>query len=135
SAQRAAGLLTQASYLTVTSQRDRTSPTKRGKWISENLLCVIIPPPPPQIPQLPPQVTTAPTSVRERLEQHRQKGSTCNGCHQYIDPLGLAMEHYDTVGRWRDTDNGAAIDTTGTMPGTTVTFDGAASMAANVQAD
>jgi hypothetical protein len=133
--QRAAGLLTQTNYLTVTSQRDRTSPTRRGKWISENLLCVIIPPPPPQIPQLDPQVATAPTSVRDRLAQHRQKGTTCNGCHQYIDPLGLALEHYDTVGRWRDTDSGAAIDATGTMPVTGLPFDGAGSLATDIQGD
>jgi hypothetical protein len=126
---RAGGILTQANFLTVQSQRDRTSPTKRGKWISENLLCVIVPPPPPKIPQLDPNQSTAPTSARERLALHRQKGSTCNGCHQYIDPLGLALEHYDVVGRWRDTDLGAAIDATGEIPTTGVPFDGAISLA------
>ena len=103
---RSGGILTQANTLTVTSMRDRTSPTRRGKWVSENLLCVVIPPPPPMIPQLDPPSTTAPTSVRERLAQHRAKGSSCNGCHQFIDPMGFGLEHFDAVGRWRDTDNG-----------------------------
>ena len=64
---RSGGILTQANTLTVTSMRDRTSPTRRGKWISENLLCVVIPPPPPMIPQLVPIDQATPTSVRERL--------------------------------------------------------------------
>jgi hypothetical protein len=132
---RAGGILTQANTLTVTSLRDRTSPTRRGKWISENLLCVVVPPPPPMIPQLPVSTTTAPTSARERLAAHRLKGSTCNGCHQLIDPLGLAFEHYDTVGRWRDTDSGAVIDATGAVPVTNVAFDGAISLATALEAD
>lgn len=132
---RQAGVLTQANYLTVTSQRDRTSPTRRGKWVSENLLCVIIPPPPPKIPMLVPNDQAMPTSTRERLEAHRRKGSTCNGCHQYMDPLGLAFEHYDAVGRWRDTDLGAAIDVTGQIPTTDISFDGAIDLATKLQND
>ena len=87
------------------------------------------------IPPLEPQSTTAPTTVRERLAAHRAKGSACNGCHQYIDPLGFGLEHYDAVGRWRDTDNGAAIDATGNVPGTNAPFDGAVSLAADIGAD
>jgi hypothetical protein len=132
---RSGGILTQANTLTVTSMRDRTSPTRRGKWVSENLLCVVIPPPPPMIPQLDPPSTTAPTSVRERLAQHRAKGSTCNGCHQFIDPIGFGLEHFDAVGRWRDTDNGVAIDATGNVPGSNAPFDGAVSLATAVGAD
>jgi hypothetical protein len=132
---RGAGILTQANTLTVTSMRDRTSPTRRGKWVSENLLCVVIPPPPPMIPPLDPPSTTAPTSVRERLAQHRAKGSSCNGCHQYIDPIGFGLEHFDAVGRWRDTDNGVAIDATGTLPVTDAPFDGAVSLAGAVGDD
>jgi hypothetical protein len=134
-ARRSAGILTQANTLTVTSMRDRTSPTRRGKWVSENLLCVVIPPPPPMIPQLAPPSTTAPTSVRDRLAQHRAKGSSCNGCHQYIDPLGFGLEHFDPVGRWRDTDAGIAIDATGNVPVTNVAFDGAGSLAGALQDD
>jgi hypothetical protein len=132
---RGAGILTQANTLTVTSMRDRTSPTRRGKWVSENLLCVVIPPPPPMIPALDPPSTTAPTSVRERLAQHRAKGSSCNGCHQFIDPIGFGLEHFDTVGRWRESDNGVAIDATGNVPGSNAPFDGAVSLAAAVGDD
>ena len=132
---RGGGILTQANTLTVTSMRDRTSPTRRGKWVSENLLCVVIPPPPPMIPQLEPQSTTAPTSVRERLAQHREKGSTCSGCHRYIDPIGFGLEHFDAVGRWRDTDSGVAIDATGTVPQSNAPFDGAVGLAAAVGED
>jgi hypothetical protein len=135
---RGGGILTQANTLTVTSMRDRTSPTRRGKWVSENLLCVVIPPPPPMIPQLDPPSATAPTSVRERLAQHRAKGSSCNGCHQFIDPIGFGLEHFDAVGRWRDTDNGVAIDATGNVPGSVggnAAFDGAVSLAQAVGGD
>jgi hypothetical protein len=132
---RMGGILTQANFLTVNSQRDRTSPTRRGKWISENLLCVVIPPPPPKIPELVPNDQVMPTSTRERLEAHRRKGTTCNGCHQFMDPLGLAFEHYDVVGRYRDTDLGAAIDASGAVPTTDVPFDGAASLATALEND
>jgi hypothetical protein len=133
--QRLGGILTQANFLTVHSQRDRTSPTRRGKWVSENLLCVAIPPPPPKIPELVPNDQAMPTSTRERLEAHRRKGSTCYGCHQYMDPLGLAFEHYDTVGRYRDTDLGAAIDASGEVPTTAVPFADAAGLATALEAD
>jgi len=132
---RGGGILTQANTLTVTSMRDRTSPTRRGKWVSENLLCVVIPPPPPMIPQLEPSSTTAPTSVRERLAQHRAKGSSCAGCHTYIDPIGFGLEHFDAVGRWRDTDNGVAIDATGEVPVTNAPFDGAVALAGAIGDD
>jgi len=132
---RSGGILTQANTLTVTSMRDRTSPTRRGKWVSDNLLCVVVPPPPPMIPQLDPPSTAAPTSVRERLAQHRAKGSSCDGCHRFIDPIGFGLEHFDAVGRWRDTDSGVAIDATGAVPQTDVPFDGAVGLAAAIGED
>src|SRR5262249_30569582 len=104
-------------------------------WVSENLLCVVIPPPPPMVPQLDPPSTTAPTSVRDRLAAHRGKGTSCYGCHQFIDPIGFGLEHFDAVGRWRDTDNGIAIDATGNVPGTNAPFDGAVSLAGAVGDD
>ncbi len=132
---RAAGVLTEANFLTVQSQRDRTSPTRRGKWVSENLLCVVIPPPPPKIPELVPNDQTMPTSTRNRLEAHRRKGTTCNGCHQFMDPLGLGFEHYDAVGHFRDTDLGAAIDASGEVPFSNAPFDGAISLANALKSD
>jgi hypothetical protein len=112
------GLLTQAAYLTITSQPDRTSPVKRGVWILENLLCDGTAAPPPGIPSLPAQGTG---TVRQVLETHRAQ-VFCANCHNLIDPIGLAMENYDAVGAYRTKDNGIAIDSSSTMvDGTTVT--------------
>jgi hypothetical protein len=59
---------------------------------------------------------STPHSVRERLEQHR-KDPVCAGCHAIIDPTGLALENFDAIGRWRDTDTGQAVDANATLPG------------------
>lgn len=134
-ARRSAGILTQGNTLTVTSMRDRTSPTRRGKWVSESLLCVTIPAPPPMIPPLETPPTGTASSVRDRLAQHSAKGTTCHSCHQFVDPIGFGLEHFDAVGRWRDNDGGAAIDAKGTLPQTSVTFDGATSLAAAIAGD
>jgi hypothetical protein len=77
------------------------------------MLCGTVPDPPMNVPLLPEPEPGQ--SVRERLEQHRADPA-CAGCHTLMDPLGLAFEHYDGVGQWRDTDNGAAIDATGNIP-------------------
>jgi hypothetical protein len=103
--------------------------------VSENLLCVVIPPPPPKIPELVPNDVAMPTSVRDRLEAHRRKGTSCNGCHQFMDPIGLGFEHYDAVGRYRDTDLGVAIDASGEFPITGVPFDGAIGLASALKTD
>lgn len=104
------GVLTQAGILTVTSQPTRTSPTRRGRWVLENLLCIVPDPPPPGVeglPEPPPGEETE--SVRARLEQHRAD-PVCASCHAMIDPFGFGLEHYDAVGRFRESDNGFAID-------------------------
>jgi cytochrome c553 len=114
------GLFGQGSVLMQTAVADRTSPVQRGKWIMEVLLGSP-PPPPPQNPP-PPQLeetkaVTAggkPLSTRERMEEHR-KNPACTSCHRVIDPLGLALENFDTIGAWRIKDNGVAIDTKGTL--------------------
>lgn len=104
------GILTQASILTVTSQPTRTSPTRRGRWVLENLLCVTPPPPPPGVEGLPePPQGQEQESVRERLEQHRSD-PFCASCHAMIDPIGFGLEHFDAIGRWRGSDAGFAID-------------------------
>jgi hypothetical protein len=118
------GLLGQGSILTVTSYANRTSPVLRGKWILENILGTPPPPPPGNVPPLAdnPPVGKALT-MRERMAQHRTN-SACSGCHQLMDPIGLSMENFDAVGRWRsrDTDD-SAVDAEGALP-SGVTFAG-----------
>ena len=113
------GLLGHASLLTVTSYANRTSVVLRGKWVLENLLGAPPPPPPPNVPPLEEQDQSAPTSLRERMEQHRAN-PVCAACHATMDPLGFAMEHFDAVGKWRDTDGGAEINSTIELAGATV---------------
>jgi len=113
------GLLGQGSFLTVTSAPNRTSPVTRGSWILENLLGSPPPLPPPNVPPLPENtngqgVTAAPTSVRERMTQHRAN-QPCKGCHQLMDPIGLALENFDGIGRWRTLDSGSKIDASGQL--------------------
>lgn len=111
------GLLGQASILFQTSVATRTSPVFRGKWIMTNFFNAPPPPPPAQVPALEEAIAgDAPHSVRERLEQHR-KDPVCAGCHAIIDPPGLALENFDPIGRWRDTDAGQPVDATTTLPG------------------
>ena len=120
---RIGGLLGQGSLLLATSYPTRTAPTIRGKWIMSTLLGIPPPEPPPNIPALQEQsaggaVSTA-ASVRTRLEQHRAVPA-CAGCHKLMDPLGLALENFDAVGRWRATaEDGLPIDATAEL------FDGA----------
>jgi len=109
------GLLGQASVLTVTSYPNRTSPVERGKWILTNLLGVPPQPPPPNIPPLgDASVDGKVLSLRERMERHRAN-PTCAGCHKVMDPIGFALEGFDGIGRVRKTEDGAAIDTSGTL--------------------
>ena len=103
------GLLGHGSLLLVTSNPNRTSPVMRGKWILENLLGTPAPLPPPDVPPLEEKPTATAKSVRERIEQHRASPA-CAGCHKIMDPIGLALENFDAVGRWRTADEGVAID-------------------------
>ena len=118
------GLLGQGSILTVTSLATRTSPVVRGKWILENLLGAPPPPPPPDVPELPERAGGGEAaSLRARLEAHRAN-PVCSNCHARMDPLGFALENFDAVGRWRETDaGGAPIDASGALPDGAV-FDG-----------
>ena len=111
------GLLGQGSILTVTSYPDRTSPVGRGKWVLENVLGTPPPPPPPNVPELEPETELGPVlAMRERMEQHRAN-PVCASCHRMMDPLGLALENFDAVGRWRGhMPGGTAIDASGTLP-------------------
>lgn len=112
-----AGLLTQGSILTLTSNPDRTSPVKRGKWVMEVLLNQPPPPPPPNVPELSETAKAQPNmSLRQQLELHRQNAS-CASCHRVMDQLGFGIENFDAIGRWRDTDGGQPLDTRGDLPG------------------
>jgi hypothetical protein len=111
-----AGVLTQASVLTVSSYPTRTSPVIRGKWVLENLLNTPPPPPPPDVPRLDDEANSANLSLRQRLESHRSN-PLCAGCHARMDPLGFGLENYDAVGRWRTSDGAFPIDASGQLPG------------------
>lgn len=109
------GLLGQSSILTVTSEANRTSPVKRGKWILENILGTPPPAPPPNVPPLKENADNAtPRSVRALMEEHR-KNPVCASCHKILDPLGFSLENFDAVGGWRTQDAGAVIDASGQL--------------------
>jgi mono/diheme cytochrome c family protein len=109
------GLLRQGAILTVTSYATRTSPVLRGKYILDNLLGVPPPPPLPDVSALKDNTVDGKLSVRERLAEHRNN-ATCAGCHNLMDPLGLALEKYDAVGRRRMVEAGTPIDASGGFP-------------------
>ena len=125
---RAAGLLGHGSILTVTSQPDRTSPVVRGKWVLENFLGTSPPPPPPNVPDLKSSVEPgAVLSMRERMVAHRANPA-CAGCHAMMDPIGLSLENFDAVGRFRTlAESGGPIDASGGLPDGT-RFTGAAGL-------
>ncbi len=121
------GVLTMGGVLAVTSFPHRTSPVLRGKWVLETLLGSKLPPPPPDAGQLAEDETsTAGKTLRERLLAHR-RDAKCAACHDRLDPLGFALEHFDAVGRWRDDEHGQPIDAKGELPGG-ATVDGAESL-------
>ncbi|HYR43907.1 MAG TPA: DUF1592 domain-containing protein [Terriglobia bacterium] len=109
------GLLGQASILTLTSNTTRTSPVSRGKWILTNIVGLPPNPPPPNIPALKEKSDSGkPTTLRERMEQHRSNPA-CAGCHNAMDPIGFSLENFDAVGQWRTLDEGVKIDASGTL--------------------
>ena len=110
-----AGLIGKAGWLTMTSLPNRTSPVARGKYVLE----VLVGTPPPNPPAVVPPLKEAARnekvlSVRERMVQHRANPA-CSACHQIMDPIGLALENFDPIGRWRAVDGGFTIDASATM--------------------
>jgi hypothetical protein len=122
------GLLGQGSILTLTSYATRTSPVLRGKWILENILSSPPPPPPPNVPALKTEAndTGKPLTMRQAMVAHRAN-PVCASCHARMDPIGFAMDHFDAVGQWRDTEAGQPIDASGVLPDGTK-FDGVAEL-------
>ncbi|MES2598861.1 MAG: DUF1592 domain-containing protein [Verrucomicrobiota bacterium] len=115
---RRGGLVTQGALLKVTADGTSTSPVVRGVFINERILGNHIPPPPPGIPAIEPDIRGA-TSIRDQLDKHRHNES-CASCHQTIDPPGFALENYDPVGVWRSgygkEGRGAKVDPSGVTP-------------------
>jgi hypothetical protein len=110
------GILTQASFLTLTSNPTRTSPVKRGKWIMENILGMPPPEPPAGVPTLEESAAGRHgATLREQLAIHRTDPA-CASCHHVMDALGLGFENYDLTGRWRVADQGQSIDPSGELP-------------------
>ena len=111
------GVLTMGAILTLTSNTTRTSPVKRGLFVLDQILGAPPPPPPADIPPLEQSAhANADATVREQLAIHVANPS-CAACHNRLDPLGLAFENFDAIGRWRDLENGKPIDASGTLPG------------------
>jgi len=119
------GLLLEPAVLTAHGVPDGSGPVQRGVMVRELLLCEDLPPPPSGVDTSAPDVDPT-KSTRERFSQHSED-PLCASCHTLIDPLGFAFEHYDQLGRWRETDNGHTIDATGDLDG--VPFEGAVGLA------
>jgi hypothetical protein len=118
------GVLGQGSMLVQTSLANRTSPVLRGKWVMEVLLGTPPPPPPPNVPGLDETGGAKDgrlLTTREKMEIHR-KNPTCNSCHRFMDPIGLALDNFDVTAKWRERENGMSLDTAGDFyDGTKVT--------------
>jgi hypothetical protein len=109
------GLLGQGSILVQTSLANRTSPVLRGKWVMEVLMGTPPPPPPPDVPLLDETAVAMNgrmLTTRERMELHRAN-PTCNACHRFMDPIGLALDNFDVTAKWRVRENGMPLDTKG----------------------
>ena len=111
------GLLGKGAILMLTAYPNRTSPVTRGAFILDRLLGTPPSPPPPNVPTLPENRGGQAKTVRERMEQHRSN-PTCMACHAVMDPLGLALENFNTVGQFRthDPETFSVLDTSGTLP-------------------
>ncbi|MEE9386565.1 MAG: DUF1592 domain-containing protein [Nannocystaceae bacterium] len=127
------GVLTQAGLLTVLAHPATTSPVRRGKWVLDQLLCQP-PPPPPADADIASLEPAEGETMKDVLAQHRED-PVCASCHNLMDPIGLGFEHYDGIGRWRDTDLGQTIDVSGELPTTGEPFNSATEMAALLAQD
>ena len=127
------GILTQGSFLTVTSAPERTSPVKRGQWVLARILATPPPPPPDNVPPITATPQAPGTSFRKRLEAH-VANAVCASCHNLMDPIGFGLENYDGIGQWRTMDNGEPVDPTGKL-NTGETFSGAIQLESILKTD
>ncbi len=109
------GLLTQGTFLIVTSNPTRTSAVKRGLFVLDNLLGMPAPPPPPNVPKLADAgVGKVNPTMREKMEIHR-KNPECRNCHARMDPIGLGLENFNALGQFRTQEHGKPIDASGKL--------------------
>ena len=111
-----AGILTLGAFLAMNAHETLTSPTNRGKYLRERVLCEVVPPPPGNVDTNLDEENMDAHTVREKLEQHR-KDPVCAGCHAVIDPPGFLFENFDSIGAYRTEDNGWPIDASGDLDG------------------
>ena len=117
------GLMGMGGILALNAHNTVTSPTHRGKFIQNTLLCVDIPPPPPGVVTSLEEIPDdGPITTRAKLARHAEDPA-CVGCHRLMDPLGLALENFDAIGAWRTTENGFPIDASAEIGG--MNFQGA----------
>jgi hypothetical protein len=121
-AEQRAGILTQPSFLVGFSENDHTDPIRRGLFIAQSLLCLDIPSAPPE--NVPPLPDTPNATMREKLSVHTNAAPGCRACHDILDNLGLALEVFDHVGRFRTTEQGKPADGRGAIVGTGTSIDG-----------
>ena len=114
----ASGLLTAGGLIAAHADRNNTSPTKRGIFIREALLCESLPPPPPNANITPP--VTKPNQTRRQAMVNHVSDPTCAACHQMMDPIGFGFENFDASGAWRTIENGQPVDASGNIMGSDV---------------
>jgi hypothetical protein len=112
---RRGGVLTMAAVLAATSDPDRTSLVKRGKWVLETILATPPPPPVPDAANLKDDPEVARLPLRQRMEKHRTDPN-CASCHKRMDPIGFGFENYDAIGAWRDQEQGKPVDSAAELP-------------------
>jgi hypothetical protein len=128
------GILTQGSFLTVTSVANRTSPVDRGQWVLARMMASPPPAPPANVPQVSAPVPSDGETFRQIMEMHVSTPA-CASCHNLMDPIGFGLENYDGIGEWRTTDNGLPIDASSTLVPSGQNFDGALQLESILKAD
>lgn len=112
---RRGGVITMAAVLAATSDPNRTSPVKRGKWVLEAILGMPPPPPVPGADNLKSEPDNARLTLRQRMERHR-RDPNCASCHSRMDPIGFGLENFDALGAWRERDGNLPLDVSATLP-------------------